>query len=140
MSAKIFKGIPSLQEVECWGGRLPSEMKLISLKTYTLPDRTATAYLNTLEEQCITLDQYSSCVLDPVDTRRSRVRFLVADLQEGEGRRYGCDAISFKSLGDTTTWTWTVDVRRNSELGGRGGGVGRVEDVPVCVVFWPSML
>ena len=132
MAVRQFKNIPSLLEVECSGGTLQPETSLLSLKTYSLPDHTATGYLNTLKEECLTLQEYSSCVLDPVDTRRSRVRFLVADLQEGEGRRYGCDAISFKSLGDTTTWTWTVDVRRNSELGvgvgvGDGGGGG------VCV-------
>lgn len=115
ITVRDFRNISSIQEMECSGDTLRPEISLLSLKTFRVADGTVTAYLNTLKHECITLTEYSSCVIDSGNTRRSRLRFLVHDLQEGESREYGCTANSFRSLEDTRTWTWTVTVRRNSE-------------------------
>ena len=120
-----FRNISSIKEVECSGVTLRPEISLLSLKTFRVANNTVTAYLNTLKNECITLDEYSSCVIDSSSTRRSRLRFLVHDLKEGESREYGCTANSFKSLEDTRTWTWTVTVRRKSEYGAIGVDVFR---------------
>ena len=120
-----IRNISSIKEVECSGVTLRPEISLLSLKTFRVANNTVTAYLNTLKNECITLDEYSSCVIDSSSTRRSRLRFLVHDLKEGESREYGCTANSFKSLEDTRTWTWTVTVRRKSEYGAIGVDVFR---------------
>ena len=115
MRVSNFRNISSIQEVECSGGALRPEISLLSLKTYTLLNTTVTAYLNIMKNECITLSEYSSCVIDASNTRNSRLRFLVHDLEEGESRGYGCVAVSFKSLEETTTWTWTITVTRHSK-------------------------
>ena len=115
MTVRNFRNISSIQEVECSGVALGPEISLLSLKTYTLLNSTVTAYLNIMKNECITLNEYSSCVIDSSNTRNSRLRFLVHDLGEGESRSYGCVAVSFKSLEETTTWTWTITVTRPSE-------------------------
>ena len=115
MSVHTFRGFPSLQEVECWAGHLEAEVKLVSLKLYNVADDTLLAYLNTLTTECITFLEYSSCSIDTADTRRSRLRILVADLQEGGSRSYGCKASSFRSTEEARTSTWSIVVRRNSE-------------------------
>ena len=111
----MFNNIASIQEVECWGGTLKPEVKLLSLKVYRSSDSATLGYLNIMTDECITLSEYSSCVIDASNTRNSRLRFLVHDLQEGESRGYGCVAVSFKSLEETTTWTWTITVTRHSK-------------------------
>ena len=115
MSVANFKGFSSLQEVECWAGHLPAEVKLVSLKLYALSDNSVLAYLNTLTSECITHGAYSSCVIDTSATRRSRLRVLVADLGEGEGRSYGCKAGTFRSGEEPKTDTWSIFVKRISE-------------------------
>ena len=115
MRVSDFRNISSIQEVECSGSKLSPEVSLLSLKTYELFNNTATAYLNTMKNECITLSEYSSCLIDASNSRHSRLRFLVHDLSEGESRGYGCVAVTFRSLEETTTWTWTVTVTRHSE-------------------------
>ena len=115
MSVRNFKGFSSLQEVECWGGHLKTEVKLVSLKLYTISDNSVLAYLNTLTHECITHGAYSSCSIDTVTSRRSRLKVLVADLAEGESRGYGCKASSFRSGEEPKTDTWSIVIRRISE-------------------------
>ena len=116
MKVQTFRGFPSLQEVECWAGHLEAEVKLLSLKLYNVADDTLLAYLNTLTNECMTFLEYSSCDIDTSDTRQSRLRVLVADLKEGESRTYGCKTSSFRSTEEAKTSTWSIVVRRNSEL------------------------
>ena len=113
--SRDFKGFPSLKEVECWGGSLEPEVKLLSLQLYSLPERTVLASLNVLTKNCVTFGEYSSCVINSDDTHKSRLRILVYDLVEGEGKEFGCTANSLKSLGNTKTLNWSIRVTRKSE-------------------------
>ena len=113
--SRDFKGFPSLKEVECWGGSLEPEVKLMSLQMYTLPERTILASLNVITKNCVTFGDYSSCFIDKDDTHKSRLRILVYDLGEGESKDFGCTANSLKSLGNTQTLTWIISVTRKSE-------------------------
>ena len=115
MLSRDFKGIPSIQEVECWGGKLEAEVKLLSLKMYTTSDNSVLASLNVFANSCITFGAMSSCFIEAADTHKSRLRVLVADLEEGESREFGCKASTVNSLGDPHTTTWSIVVRRKSE-------------------------
>ena len=115
MSVRNFKGFSSLQEVECWAGHLETEVKLVSLKLYTISDNSVLAYLNTVTNECITHGAYSSCFIDIAASRKSRLKVLVADLKEGESRSYGCKASSFRSGEEPKTDTWSISVKRFSE-------------------------
>lgn len=115
MSARDFRGIPSVQEVECTGGALEAEVHLLTLKLFRVADDVMLASLNHFTGDCVTSGEFSSCVLDRVDTKRSRLRTLVADLDEEETRRYGCVVGVLRNT-DLAKFTWTVDVKRNSKI------------------------
>ncbi|KAK7488916.1 hypothetical protein BaRGS_00019873 [Batillaria attramentaria] len=113
MTARDFRGFSSLQEVECSGANLSSEVKLLSLRIFQNSEDSVLAFMNLWTNECTTHVNYSSCKIDSSDTRKSRLRILVSDLEEGESRSYGCKASIFHSAGDTSSMTWTLNVKRN---------------------------
>ena len=115
MTARIFKGFPSLQEVECTAGSLKAEVNVFSLKLFTVPDNGLLAHANPVKDECVTFGEFSSCLIDTSNTRNSRLRVLVSDLEEGEDREYGCTVSTFGPLGEYDAATWSITVRRNSE-------------------------
>ena len=115
MTTRHFRGIPSIQEVECWGGNLDSDLKLMSLQMYKFSDSAVLASLNLYTKNCMTYGDFSSCVINPVDAHKSRLRLLVHDLREGESRKYKCTVIGVKPSGITKTSTWSITVNNHSE-------------------------
>lgn len=116
MTSRDFRGISSIQEVECSGGYLNSDVKLISLQLFELPDSTVLASLNVYTNNCMTFSDYSSCTIHPADTHKSKLRILVHDLEEGESREYGCTANTVNPLGNVIFRNWKLLVRRHSKL------------------------
>ncbi|KAK7488929.1 hypothetical protein BaRGS_00019886, partial [Batillaria attramentaria] len=110
MTVRNFHGIESLQEVECWGGALGAEVTLYSLKIFTIPGQEVVAFAQPFTNNCVTFAEFSSCSIDTSDTRKSRVRVLVPDLEDGESRTYGCNATSFKSFDHYKFSTWSLVV------------------------------
>ena len=115
MTVRNFKGFHSLREVECSARNVKMELKVFSLKMFSIPDNVVLATANPVTSECVTFANYSSCSVDRTDTRSSKLRVLVSDLRQGEVRRYGCRVNSFDSFGDTVTSTWSVSVERESE-------------------------
>ena len=115
MTSRDFKGIHSLQEVECSGEALRPEVKLLSLQLHRLSDNTALAFLNTYTNNCMTFGDFSSCFIDPNDAHNSRLRVLVYDLHEGESRDYGCTVNTMDPYGNTKMSNWKITVRRKRE-------------------------
>ena len=115
MMSRDFRGISSIQEVECSGEKMAVDLKLISLQLFKLPVSTVLASLNVNSENCMTFGDFSSCTIHPTDTHRSRVRVLVHDLEEGERREYGCTATAVTPLGNAVTQNWKLVVKRNSK-------------------------
>jgi len=115
MTSRDFRGIPSIQEVDCWGGSLNSEVKLISLQIFRLPESAVLASLNVYTNSCMTYGDFSSCVIDQQQVHRSRVRVLVHDLEEGEQREYGCTATTVTAQGNAVVSNWKIIVNRISE-------------------------
>ena len=116
MSTHDFKGISSLQEVECKGTYLNPDVQLLSLKLFRITDSSLLASLNVFRNSCVTFGDFSSCFVDTVDTHKSSLRTLVVDLDEGESKAYGCNASTLNSLGYTQTLTWTILVTRRRKL------------------------
>lgn len=115
MTTRHFRGFPSIQEVECWGGNLDSDLKLMSLQMYKFSDSAVLASLNLYTKNCMTYGDFSSCVINPVDAHKSRLRLLVHDLREGESRKYKCTVVGVKPSGITKTSTWSITVTNHSE-------------------------
>jgi len=110
-----FKGLHSLQEVECTGRDLKPEVDLLSLSMFKISDNAVLGTLHVIKNSCFTHTDFSSCYIDPVHSRQSRLRILVSDLEEGESRQYGCEANAINTKGRTNTSVWTVVVTRTSE-------------------------
>ena len=115
MTSRIFKGIPSLQEVECSGAELEPEVKLLSLQMHRFPGNKALASLNVISNTCVTLGDYSSCSIDSSDSRRSKLKLLVFDLVEEESRVYTCDVHTIDSFGIPKSSQWKITMKRHSK-------------------------
>ncbi|XP_025101738.1 uncharacterized protein LOC112568586 isoform X25 [Pomacea canaliculata] len=111
MKSQFFRNITSLQEVECSGAELQSEVKLLFLKMIKLSDSSVLAFVNPQSHECLTYEEFSSCVIDAVDSKKTRLKILVSDLEEGESRLYGCIATTVKSHDFTQQITWNLTVR-----------------------------
>ncbi|KAK7488914.1 hypothetical protein BaRGS_00019871, partial [Batillaria attramentaria] len=108
MTLRNFRGIPSLKEVECSGEKLRPELKVVSLRLFKLPGQSLLAYIDHLDNECSTYGEFASCVIDKSDRRKSRLRTLVSDLQEGESRVYGCNATTTNPFGEVHVSTWSI--------------------------------
>ena len=115
MTSRDFRGIFSIQEVECLGENLDVDVKLISLQLFKLPEPTVLASLNVISDSCMTFSEFSSCMIHPTATHKSRVRILVHDLEEGERREYGCTATTVTPLGNAVTQNWKLVLKRSSK-------------------------
>ena len=110
-----FLRFPSLQEVECSGESLKVEVNLLSLKLFRTSDNAVLALINPLKNTCKTFHEFSSCSINTGDTRRSLVRTLVADLEEGETTRLGCNVTTFLEDGHAQMYSWFINVHRKSK-------------------------
>ena len=114
MTSRDFRGIPSIQEVECWAEKLGSDVKLMSLQMYKIPDPSVIASLNLYTSNCMTYGEFSSCFLNPKDIHKSRLRLLVHDLGEEERRRYKCLVTGVTPSGGTKSLISTIVVKRTT--------------------------
>lgn len=110
-----FLGFPSLQEVECSGGSLRTDVDLLSLTLFRMSDNSVLGIINPLKNTCKTFSEFSSCEINVGDTRRSLVRTLVADLEEGQSTRLGCNVTSFLENGHAQMYSWSIFVHRKSK-------------------------
>ena len=115
LTSRDFKGIASLQEVECTGRSLKPEVKLLALQMFKFPENMPLASLNIFSNTCVTLGDFASCEISNVDTHRSKLRILVFDLEEGESRQFKCTANTLNSFGTSKTFSWQIRVTRVSK-------------------------
>ena len=116
LTVRDFLGFPSLKEVECSGGSIKAEVDLLSLTLFKTRDNTILAILNTYKNTCKTFSEFSSCELIVGDSRRSVVRTLVADLEEGETTILGCNVTTFLEIGHAPKYSWSIPVHRISKM------------------------
>ena len=112
MTVRDFLGFPSLQEVECSGGSLTGDVNLLSLKLFRTSDNAVMAIINPLKNTCKTFHEFSSCDINTGDSRKSLVRTLVADLEEGETTVLGCNVTTFLEDGHAQMYSWFITVHR----------------------------
>lgn len=115
MTVRNYRGFPSLQEVECWGGDLEAEVRLLTLKMYDVSDNAVVAFVNIYENRCVAYGEFASCVINTPDAKRSKLRVLAADLVENQTRVYGCIANVLRDT-EADKITWTVSVRMNRKF------------------------
>ena len=116
MTVRDFMGFPSLQEVECSGGSLRTKVNYMSLTLFKISDNSLIATLISSKNTCKTFIEFSSCEIDSSDSRKSVVRTLVADLEEGGSTRLGCNVTSVLESGHPRVFSWSLVVRRSECL------------------------
>ena len=119
-TAGRFQGFDSITEMECSGGSLASDVDVLSLVIYDVHDDHVVASANVGKKECSTSGSFSSCVFDPRDSRRTKLRALVTDRwgekeEEEEWRVYGCNVTVFRTGGRVRTVTWMLRVERRSK-------------------------
>ena len=110
MESRPFHNLPRIQQVECSGTSLDADTTVSSMILYDSSE-TIIASVNTLTGECMTQASFSSCLLHKADTRRTRLRTLAMDLEEGESRTYGCEVTSLRSGERAKIITWSLTVR-----------------------------
>lgn len=115
MRVHDFLGFPSLQEVECSGGSIKTEADVLSLTLYTVPENVLLANVKTFKNTCKTFSDFSSCTIVPGDSRKSVVRTLVADLEEGGSTTLGCNVTIVQENGHPRVYSWSILVHRKSK-------------------------
>ena len=117
MTARDFLGFPSLQEVECSGKTLKTEVTYLSLTLYSVSDNSILAKLNTGDGTCKTFAELASCELvESGDRRNSVVKTLVSDLGNGEKRSIGCNVTGVVDSGHPKVFSWIIYAKNSRKL------------------------
>ena len=117
LTAKPFRGESSIIEVECTSEVLNSDIDVFQMTLFAFGEVKFAAYVNPLKGECLTSLSFSSCVIEDNDSRRTKLRTLVLDLQGNDSRDYGCNVSSSKGPGESIgTTTWKITVKSISEL------------------------
>lgn len=112
MQTRLFKGIPTIHEVECSGETLHSDVTVFSMTLYSVEHSEVLAFVNLRDNECATSGVYSACAIDKNNYRMSRLISLLLDLKENERRTYGCNITSLRS-GKAYLVSWMIEVYQN---------------------------
>ena len=115
MSVKPFRGLHSLQELQCTGTTLSADSDLVYMVLFKQSSKDVLAFVNPRKGECSTSEEYVSCAVDDADTRKSTLRALISDVNEGESRAYGCNVTAIVSGGLLKTISWSLTVRHPRE-------------------------
>lgn len=110
-----FNGIHSIIEVQCAGENLDSDIDILTLALFTAEDNELLAFVNMKTEECLAKGQFCSCHIDKKNSRQTKVKTLVLDLEVGESRLYGCNVTGLKSGTRWQVMSWTISARRERE-------------------------
>lgn len=116
LSSKSFQGFHDLQEIQCSGENLPQDSDLMAMVLYEAISNNILAVANLRKMECSTSSKYVACQLDGTDTRKSKLKALVDDLDEGQSRVYGCNVSAFASGIRMEALSWSITVHHISEL------------------------
>lgn len=116
MTVGDFLGFPSLQEVRCSGTSIQTQVEVMSLELFQPHNDKVLAIIFPIRNTCKTFTAYSSCSVDTGDTRKSSVRTLVSDLEEGETTRLGCNVTTLRGDGHAQMFSWFISVHRKRKF------------------------
>ena len=119
MTVHDFKGIPSLQEVECSGKTLSSGVVFTSITLFRKTDDGILVTLLFADGSCKTYTEFTSCTIVN-DRKSSIVRTLISDWSEGDAMSIGCNVTGLSGRHGITPrlFSWSLTARRGRELYG----------------------
>lgn len=118
-------GFQDIQEVQCTGDTLSTNVDILSMVLYRESDDRVIAYANIGKGECSTSQTLVACEIYASDSRKSKLKALIVDLTEGQSRTFGCNVSTIASGGRLKTLSWVIAVHRASKyLAGMGWGEG----------------
>ena len=105
-----FRGIQSLQEVECSGRTLTRAVDTLSLSLFKMSEKTPLVTVKTYKNTCHTFTDYASCQIDTGDPKKSLARVLVSDLRVGQTAVFGCTVTVLYGIGHSQVYNWSIPV------------------------------
>ncbi|KAK7488911.1 hypothetical protein BaRGS_00019868, partial [Batillaria attramentaria] len=111
LTSNNFHGLPRIQEIRCSGGPLTSDVDVFMMTLFTVHKDKVVASANLRQKKCITRGSYSSCEIDDVNSRNSRLKTLVFDLAAEETKEFGCNLTGSRSDGRAYFVSWTSTVK-----------------------------
>ncbi|KAL8577607.1 hypothetical protein ACOMHN_036798 [Nucella lapillus] len=114
LTVNTFQDLPMVQELSCSGHALGNDINLLGIKIFTLDNRQTLAYVNVKDEKCSTSGVYSACLIDPRDSRKSRLVTLLVGWgeEEAEEKEYGCNVTGFRPGLEVYSETWSLTVKK----------------------------
>ena len=120
MTVGAFRGYPSLQELQCSGENLPAGSDLVYMVLFKQATGKILAFINLRKGECSTAEDYVSCDVDSDDTRRSRLRVLLTDV-DSSATAFGCNVTVIGPGGMLKTLSWWLAVDPIRECVGTDG-------------------
>ena len=92
---------------------MPPDSDLFFMVLYQVTDTSdggikTLGQLNVNKRECSTYEDYVSCDIVESESRRSRLKALVADLAEGQSRVYGCNVSALISGSTAGIMSWSI--------------------------------
>ncbi|XP_076457961.1 uncharacterized protein LOC143291754 isoform X6 [Babylonia areolata] len=109
-----FQGFHEIQQLQCSGEVLPADAKLFYMVLYELPQARVLGQVIATDKVCKTSEAYTLCEMGVSETRKTKLKALVADLPEGRSRKYGCNVTALFPDGGVQILTWSVAVYREA--------------------------
>ena len=118
LNVRDFKGIPTLQEVECSAHAISRPVHMCSLKLFELSNDELLVKLRSSENTCKTYAEFASCTLiTSGDRRGSAVRTLVSDWSRGRTVAIGCNGTCVLTHNDKPLeFSWSINAKMKSKL------------------------
>ena len=105
-----FRGHPNVQHVQCSGEALTPDANVLLMTLFEHPNDTTVASVNFGNNQCSTSVLFSSCQIDPLNSRKTKVNTLLVDLPYGDTRVFGCNVTFSRAQGRAGFKTWFLGV------------------------------
>ncbi|KAK7490261.1 hypothetical protein BaRGS_00018422 [Batillaria attramentaria] len=115
MSVTTFRDIPHVLQLECSGEALAPDTDVLTMAMYVSGSDTILAYVNPWKNDCLTSDSFTSCIVVPNHSRKTRLRSLVLDVTEMTSRVYGCNVTFSRAGGWTSSVSWSLPVSGKSK-------------------------
>lgn len=118
MIVRDFKGIPSLQEVECSARAISRPVLMCSIKLFKQSNNELLVKLTSSENTCKTYTEFASCTLiSSGDRRGSAVRTLVSDWSRGRSIGLGCNGTCVLTHNDhPLVFSWSINAHMKSKF------------------------
>lgn len=109
LTCSAFRGFQNVQELHCSAGALGPGASVLFMSLYRVKGDTLLASVNVGSRECITVRSFSSCVIDPSDSRKTLLKTLIVNPDYDRAEvTYGCNVTVVVSGRRANDVSWIV--------------------------------